>query len=99
MRTAHRRLTLPVAAHFVTELITKYERQYKVLISGTDNQEDTGKECANLLVLLSELYIFQVISCVIVFDITRDLLRGDLHEAEVELLLKLVRGMLQTMHE
>jgi nucleolar MIF4G domain-containing protein 1 len=79
----------------VTELITKYERQYNELLSSNGDRDESGKECSNLLVLLSELYMFQVISCVIVFDVIRDLLKGDFHETEVELLLKLVRGELQ----
>ena len=53
-----------------------------------------GKECSNLLVLVSELYNFQVISSVLVFDIIRALLKGDLTEFQVELLLKLLRSKL-----
>ncbi|OBZ72571.1 Suppressor of glycerol defect protein 1 [Grifola frondosa] len=53
--------------------------------------EAIGKECSNLLVLLSELYNFQMISCVLVYDIIRGLLDGGLSEFKVELLLKIVR--------
>ena len=56
--------------------------------------EAKGKECSNLIILLSELYNFQVISCVLVYDIIRSLLEGDLSETDVELLLKLLRSML-----
>ena len=56
--------------------------------------EAKGKECSNLIILLSELYNFQVISCVLVYDIIRSLLDGDLSETDVELLLKLLRSML-----
>ena len=45
------------------------------------------------MVLLSELYNFQVISSVLVFDLVRQLLEGDLTEFNVELLLKLMRSM------
>ena len=39
-----------------------------------------GKELLNLLTLISELYNFQVISCVLVYDIIRGLLAGDVDE-------------------
>jgi nucleolar MIF4G domain-containing protein 1 len=54
--------------------------------------EVLGKECSNLIVLLSELYNFQVISSVLVFDIIRNLLDQKLTEFSVELLLKIVRS-------
>jgi len=55
--------------------------------------EVKGKECSNLMVLLSELYNFQVISSVLVFDLVRQLLEDDLTEFNIELLLKLMRSM------
>lgn len=54
--------------------------------------EPKGKECSNLIVLLSELYNFQVISCALVYDIIRSLLDTTLTEIRVELLLKIVRS-------
>lgn len=74
----------------------KYEEHYSAL-STLENATETpdeakGKECSNLLILLSELYNFQVISCVLVYDIVRSLLDGDLSETDVELLLKLLRS-------
>jgi nucleolar MIF4G domain-containing protein 1 len=47
------------------------------------------------MVLLSELYNFQVISCVLIYDIIRDLLSAELTELTVELLLKLLRSTYQ----
>jgi nucleolar MIF4G domain-containing protein 1 len=60
--------------------------------------EVLGKECSNLIVLLSELYNFQVISSVLVFDIIRDLLDQKLTEFNVELLLKIVRSESTGLH-
>jgi len=60
--------------------------------NSTEMTEDLGKECSNLVVLFSELYNFQVISCILVYDIIRGLLDGDLSEFKVELLLKLLRS-------
>lgn len=92
-----------VAAYFVQNVVTNYEHHHSVLqtpdmsepvISDTpdENQETKGKECSNLMVLLSELYNFQVISSVLVFDLIRQLLNNTLHEFDVELLLKLMRS-------
>ena len=45
-----------------------------------------------MIILLSELYNFQVISCVLVYDVIRALLEAHLDEFNVELLLKLLRS-------
>lgn len=67
-------------------------------VSPTDTiAEQDGKECSNLLVLISELYNFQVISCVLVFDVIRHLLSDDLTEFKVELLLKILRSRIRAM--
>jgi nucleolar MIF4G domain-containing protein 1 len=59
----------------------------------TAESEERGKECSDLLVLLSELYNFQVISCILSYDIINDLLSGKtLSEFRVELLLKILRS-------
>ena len=87
------------AAYFVQNVVSSYERYHAALQEqSTDGspQGDTetrGKECSNLVVLISELYNFQVISCLLVFDIIRGLLDKKLSELSVELLLKVVRSM------
>jgi nucleolar MIF4G domain-containing protein 1 len=86
------------AAFFVQNAVSSYEHQYSVLSSPTAAAHDAtsdpiGKECSNLIVLLSELYNFQVISCVLLYDIIRNLLSAELSEFVVELLLKLLRSM------
>jgi nucleolar MIF4G domain-containing protein 1 len=53
-----------------------------------------GKESSNLIVLLTELYNFQVVSCVLMYDIIREFLDGELGEFDVELLLKIMRSEL-----
>jgi nucleolar MIF4G domain-containing protein 1 len=94
-----------LAAFFVQRVVSAYEQHYADLKDvgqnpgpavpeNTQTEASTsGKECSNLIVLLSELYNFQVISCVLVFDIIRGLLDTDLSEFSVELLLKIVRSM------
>lgn len=62
--------------------------------SSPQDQDEPGKEASNLIVLVSELYNFQVISCILVYDLVRDLLsKPQLPEYNVELLLKIVRSM------
>ena len=86
------------AAFFVQHVVSSYEFHYSVLSSVTAashnaTSDPLGKECSNLIVLLSELYNFQVISCVLIYDIFRNLLSTELTEFVVELLLKLLRSM------
>ena len=88
-----------LAGHFVESCISKYESQYAFLNPDAPSadlleteKDDQGKECMNLIVLISELYNFQVISCVLVYDLIRALLSGDLNEINVELLLKITRS-------
>ena len=74
-------------------VVTSYDRHYKTIASADGAITDVaGKECSNLIVLLSELYKFQVISCVLIYDMIRTLLSTELSEFVVELLLKLLRS-------
>ncbi|KAF8825185.1 hypothetical protein HHX47_DHR7000549 [Lentinula edodes] len=88
----HKIVGVEFAAYFVQNVVLSYEQHIATLSSHEENVEDKGKEASNLVVLLSELYNFQVISCVLIFDIIRTLLKNEVHEFQVELLLKLVRN-------
>lgn len=93
-------------------MVDDYEKQYKIAITSSENEGELtggaggelvkGKEASNLLVLLAELYTFQVVSCVLMYDIIREFLSGDLGEFEVELFLKLLKSeftrLAQCMH-
>lgn len=50
-----------------------------------------SKECENLVALLAELYNFQVVACVLVYDLVRLFIDSGLEELEVELLVKIVK--------
>ncbi|KAJ7593311.1 hypothetical protein C8J56DRAFT_495127 [Mycena floridula] len=98
----HKLIGVEFAAHFVQNVVASYERyhnnlgvQDEELVDGHDTR---GKECSNLIVLLSELYNFQVISCLLVFDVIRGLLEV-LTEFNVELLLKIVRNSGQQLRQ
>ncbi|KAH9068370.1 hypothetical protein EDB83DRAFT_2376106 [Lactarius deliciosus] len=99
----HRIIGAEFAASFVQSVVSSYEHHYSVLASATAGDvlsEPSGKECSNLIVLLSELYNFQVISCVLVYDIIRNLLSAvELTEYVVELLLKLLRNSGQQLRQ
>ncbi|RDB25941.1 Suppressor of glycerol defect protein 1 [Hypsizygus marmoreus] len=102
----HKIIGVEFAAYFVQNVVSLYERYHAALSSDATstsedqvNDETKGKECSNLLVLLSELYNFQVISSVLVFDIIRGLLRNELTEFGVELLLKIVRNSGQQLRQ
>ncbi|KIJ39870.1 hypothetical protein M422DRAFT_174507 [Sphaerobolus stellatus SS14] len=93
----HKIVGVDFTGHFIQTLVESYEKHYEA-VNGRDAPEITaesaetkGKECLNLIVLLSELYNFQVLSCVLVYDIIRGLLEK-LNEFDVELLLKIARN-------
>ena len=75
-----------------------FEKEYKKCQEAsrrgeTLNDEVTSgaREAKNLLTLLLELYNFQVVSCVLVYDVIRVLI-SELDEYSVELLLKVVKS-------
>jgi nucleolar MIF4G domain-containing protein 1 len=77
----------------VQSLISDYHHHYATVGAQIDMLDETvGKECSNLIVLLSELYNFQVVASLLVYDVIRSLLQGELTEFNVELLLKLLRS-------
>ncbi|KIO34363.1 hypothetical protein M407DRAFT_13520 [Tulasnella calospora MUT 4182] len=102
----HKVLGVDFAAFFVQVVVEEYEKQYNIAAKSDevdandgDPKEDggaesvRGKEASNLLVLLAELYTFQVVSCILVYDIIREFLSGGLGEFEVELFLKLLKSI------
>uniref|UniRef100_D8Q3X7 MI domain-containing protein n=1 Tax=Schizophyllum commune (strain H4-8 / FGSC 9210) TaxID=578458 RepID=D8Q3X7_SCHCM len=107
----HKIVGVEFAAYFVQTLVAEYERHRAEAAVPSNHdpndpnaditREGAGKECSNLIVLISELYNFQVVSCVLVYDIIRSLLGGGgggngedtgMDELDVELLLKVVRN-------
>ncbi|KAI0833472.1 ARM repeat-containing protein [Trametes gibbosa] len=97
----HKLVGIEFAAFFVQRVVTCYDGHFadlsnpakiKDVVTPRNEGEPLGKECSNLAVLLSELYNFQVISSVLMYDVIRALLDGDLSEFKVELLLKVARN-------
>jgi len=58
----------------------------------TSDTEVIGKESLNLVVCIAELYNLEAVSCILIYDIIRELLREGMGELEVELLLKILRS-------
>ncbi|KAG8970537.1 suppressor of glycerol defect [Tulasnella sp. 419] len=98
----HKVVGIEFAAYFVQTLVSTYDSYYQLATaespttaedSSIDEPTSTkGKETSNLLILISELYRFQVISYLLIYDIIRTLLDSNLSELDVELLLKLLKN-------
>lgn len=86
--------------HFLQTAINRY---FATIPSSTDtttthSTEDAGKQALNILTLVAELYNFQVVGCLLIYDLIRGFI-DDLTEAgegakkdfAVEGLLKLLR--------
>ncbi|KAI8979497.1 hypothetical protein BDF20DRAFT_835509 [Mycotypha africana] len=93
----YRLIGIEFAAHFVQTLIESFEREYSSWKesndSGNINEEEGpsgARQSRNLLTLTLELYNFEVLSCVIIYDLVR-LFISNLDESSVELLLKTIR--------
>ncbi|GJE88610.1 MIF4G and MA3 domain-containing protein [Phanerochaete sordida] len=97
----HKIVGIEFAAYFVQNVVASYEKHLATAeaqspSSAPEASEDApsdtrGKEASNLLVLLSELFNFGVISHVLMYDLIRTLLGGALSELRVELVLKVAR--------
>ncbi|KAI6024751.1 hypothetical protein BKA83DRAFT_4251792 [Pisolithus microcarpus] len=99
----HRLIGMDFAAFVVQHVVASYERHLAHAENATFHDsgfsEDLGKECSNLIVLLAELYNFQVVACVLMYDLIRELLNRELSELRVELLLKILRSSGQQLRQ
>lgn len=93
----YRLIGIEFAAHFVQTLIEMFEKEHKKCKESIKRGDDNGdegpegsRESRNLLTLILELYNFQVLSCVIIYDLVRELI-SQLDENNVELLLRVIR--------
>ncbi|KAH7157222.1 hypothetical protein EDB81DRAFT_644970 [Dactylonectria macrodidyma] len=77
-------------SHLIRRVVTDFGEQYDRARKVADEQSAIAKEASNILTFISQLYIFEVASCKIVFDYMERLL-SDLSEINVELLLRICR--------
>ncbi|WBW70705.1 ribosome small subunit biogenesis protein Sgd1 [Schizosaccharomyces osmophilus] len=75
-------------AYLLQSLVDEFLRLYK---SKETEPLSSHKETSNLIVFFVELYNFQLVSCILVYDFVRMFLKS-LTELNVELLLKIVRN-------
>src|SRR5690606_33707589 len=76
-------------AHFVQTMVEKFDTYYET--TQKDKPETNGKQCINLMSLMSEFYNFQMVGAVLIFDYMR-LFLSDITELNTELLLKIIRS-------
>ncbi|EGX96566.1 Armadillo-type fold domain containing protein [Cordyceps militaris CM01] len=74
-------------SHMIRRLVQDLARDYSQAIGGDAN---TRREASNLVNFLTQLYVFEVVSCRIIFDYMEKFL-GELSELNVELLLRVCR--------
>lgn len=77
-------------SHLVRRLVKDFDDEYDKAKVVQGDESAIPKESSNLLALLSQLYVFEVVSCRIIFDFMERLL-SDLIEINVELLLRICR--------
>ncbi|RCK58953.1 Suppressor of glycerol defect protein 1 [Candida viswanathii] len=70
-------------AHFIQTVIEKFE--------GYNKESSKTKEASNIISLLSSVYLFQLVSCKLLYDIIKELI-SNLDENNADLLLRLIRN-------
>lgn len=80
----HHTVGLEVGAHFLETVVREFDKLYK-------NSKE-GKECDNLIAIVSHLYNFQVVHSVLIFDILKHLV-GAFTEKDIELVLFVLRNV------
>lgn len=75
-------------ANIIQSLVELFEEHYARAAAATS---DSHKETSNLMMLLSELYNFQVVGSILLYDYIK-LFLAELSELNTELLLKIIRA-------
>lgn len=82
-------------AHFVQTMVEKFDTYYEA--AQKDRPEANGKQCINLISLMSEFYNLQMVGAVLIFDYMR-LFLSEITELNTELLLKIIRSKSSLQH-
>lgn len=77
-------------SHMVRHVVNEFSEYYDQASVSDSNQQGPKKETSNFLTFLTQLYVFEVVSCRIIFDYMGKLL-NNLSELNVELLLRVCR--------
>ncbi|KAF5692129.1 SGD1-like protein [Fusarium circinatum] len=74
----------------IRRIVEDFGGHYEQASEEQNAESAIQKEASNILTLLSQLYVFEVVTCKIIFDYMERLL-SDLNEINVELLLRICR--------
>lgn len=77
-------------SYLVQQVVVSLGDSYKHATQEEGNYTEIPKETSNILGFLTQLYLFEVVSCKIIFDYMERFL-ADLNELNVELLLRICR--------
>ncbi|KAI8916868.1 hypothetical protein BC831DRAFT_150045 [Entophlyctis helioformis] len=95
----HNTIGLDFGAHFVQKLMEQFEASRNQFLDAAETAdqearknelETVNKRCSNFATMLAMLYNFQVVSCVLIYDVVR-LAMASLNELDVEVLLRILR--------
>ena len=78
-------------SHLIRRIVNDFGQEYDKASAPRSEESAIPKEPSNLITLLSQLYVFEVVGCKIIFDYMERLL-DDLSEINVELLLRICRN-------
>ena len=78
-------------SHLVRRVVKDFGQEYDAAEKVQNEESAIPKEPSNLITFLSQLYVFEVVRCRIIFDYMERLLQ-DLTEINVELLLRICRN-------
>ncbi|EEB08428.1 eIF4 binding protein [Schizosaccharomyces japonicus yFS275] len=84
----YRVIGIEFGAHLLQSLVERFLNLYR---ENGQRGTTSNKGASNLSVLIVELYNFQLISCVLIYDLVRLFLK-ELNDNDVELLLKILRN-------
>ncbi|KAK1248126.1 hypothetical protein MKX08_006346 [Trichoderma sp. CBMAI-0020] len=77
-------------SHLTQQVVVSFQDSYKSVMQAGADLAEIPKEASNILGYLTQLYLFEVVSCKIIFDYIERLL-SELNELNVELLLRICR--------
>ncbi|KAL6898746.1 hypothetical protein GGI43DRAFT_423299 [Trichoderma evansii] len=77
-------------SHLTQQVVVSFQGSYKHVMQHGGDLSEIPKEASNILGYLTQLYLFEVVSCKILFDYMERLL-AELNELNVELLLRICR--------
>ncbi|KAJ2987564.1 suppressor of glycerol defect [Globomyces sp. JEL0801] len=82
---------LEFGAHFIQTLVERFEKERLSAIQESEASKRVSKQCTNYVTLLGFLYNFNVVGCILIYDLIKMAI-SQLSELDVEILLRLIRS-------